>query len=382
MKTDVFKFSKLGMGKLKEISENQGTFTDFLKFQGRIYKHRTNVALEFFAQRPEAKFIADEKQWQQSGYTVSEGSEAIRFVDEHGNQRDLFDFSQIEEENEPSIWTITKENANQVKFDLGLTSDKKLINGLVESTVTAQQITSCMETLNIPLQKFEDFRRSFVSAVQTVIAGRLEVGGNTFSVKPDLSVMKLLKTDFARMDFLTLATDAARKPLSQIEQIMALQNAKKLNERNDNHDLHSMGKSDSAGAGTSAGVGVTVDSAGGTSRADTFSTDDSQGRSAILGTADTGQSGRENVSRVQGKGTVGAEDIVQIRPNLGSLSHESDGIGAVSGGRATGDLRGEVGDLDAGGAPDFDGTNEVATQIYNGGTGSGREGVGVSLPFG
>ena len=112
------------------------------------------------------------------------------------------------------------------------------------ATVTPSQITACMESLNVPPNNFEEFRKSFLSTVQTVIAGRLEVGGNTFKITPDLSVMKLLKTDFQKIDFLTYAADAARKPLSQIEQITTLINAKKINERVAENDLQRMGRTD------------------------------------------------------------------------------------------------------------------------------------------
>lgn len=82
--TPIKDFSSAGAEKLREMTENNKMYIDFLKFQGRVFKHNTSVALEFFAQRPETKFIATSEQWRQSGRTVAQGSEAIRFVDSNG----------------------------------------------------------------------------------------------------------------------------------------------------------------------------------------------------------------------------------------------------------------------------------------------------------
>ncbi|MDR2570680.1 MAG: hypothetical protein LBD23_10360, partial [Oscillospiraceae bacterium] len=49
---------------------------------------------------------ANAKQWVAAGYRIKDGGEAIHFTDEHGNRNDLFDFSQVEGNLAPRLWTI------------------------------------------------------------------------------------------------------------------------------------------------------------------------------------------------------------------------------------------------------------------------------------
>ena len=78
--TEVKKFSSMGAEKLGEMAKNPVFYTDFLKFQGRVFKQDTTVALEFFAQKPQAQFIASYNQWKAAGYRVKDGGEAIHFI--------------------------------------------------------------------------------------------------------------------------------------------------------------------------------------------------------------------------------------------------------------------------------------------------------------
>ncbi len=82
--TPVKNFSSAGAEKLREMTEKSDMYINFLKFQGRVFKHSASVAREFFTQRPEAKFIATCEQWAKTNRTVAMGSEAIRFVDSDG----------------------------------------------------------------------------------------------------------------------------------------------------------------------------------------------------------------------------------------------------------------------------------------------------------
>jgi hypothetical protein len=66
-KSDVRLFSDLGAAKLSEIAENSKAYTDFLKFQGRLFKQNTAVALEFYEQNPDVQFVATARQWAGQG---------------------------------------------------------------------------------------------------------------------------------------------------------------------------------------------------------------------------------------------------------------------------------------------------------------------------
>ena len=73
-------YSDAGAKKLRQMAENAAVLTEFLRFQGRVFKHPASVALEFFTQKPDATFIATAAQWEKAGFTVTAGSDAIRNV--------------------------------------------------------------------------------------------------------------------------------------------------------------------------------------------------------------------------------------------------------------------------------------------------------------
>ena len=57
--TTVKNFSQAGADKLREMTENSETYIEFLKFQGRVFKHNTSV-LQYF---------------EKSGYTLEKHGE-------------------------------------------------------------------------------------------------------------------------------------------------------------------------------------------------------------------------------------------------------------------------------------------------------------------
>jgi len=128
--------SESGAAKLREMSVNTEVYAEFFKFQGRVYKHNANVALEFFAQRPNTAYIAAAAQWNAAGFKIKDGGKAIRFTDTDGNRSELFDFSQVTANNPenqtaaPPIWTLNKDNANLVKKALGIPETTSLIGGM------------------------------------------------------------------------------------------------------------------------------------------------------------------------------------------------------------------------------------------------------------
>lgn len=79
-------------------------------------------------------------------------------------------------------------NAAAIKNALGIPENGSLINAAVQMSLQASQITESMAALRVPPQEIRMFSSSFVSAVQCMIAGRLEVGGSQFSVMPDAAM--------------------------------------------------------------------------------------------------------------------------------------------------------------------------------------------------
>ncbi len=70
-------YSDAGAKKLRQMAENAATLTEFLRFQGRVFKHPASVALDFFTQKPDATFFATAAQWEKAGFTVMPGSDEL-----------------------------------------------------------------------------------------------------------------------------------------------------------------------------------------------------------------------------------------------------------------------------------------------------------------
>ena len=187
-------YSDAGAIMLRNMAANVELLTEFLRFQGRVFKHPTSVALEFFTQKPDATFIATAAQWEKAGFTVTPGSDAIKFFDEHGKTIEMYDFSQCEDEAPPMIWAVTNQNLAAVKKGMSIPADSRLIDGLVAKSVDSELIVNAMRMLNVPPQNHAAFQRSMVSSVAQIIAGRLSVNGGNFRLATDNTAFKSLKT--------------------------------------------------------------------------------------------------------------------------------------------------------------------------------------------
>ncbi|MBR3418190.1 MAG: hypothetical protein IKG82_05820, partial [Oscillospiraceae bacterium] len=213
-------YSDAGAIILRNMANDAKLLTEFLRFQGRVFKHPASVALEFFTQKPDATFIATAAQWEKAGFTVTAGSDAIKFFDEHGKTIEMYDFSQCEEEAPPMIWAVTNQNLPAVKEGMGIPADSRLLDGLVAKSVDSELIVNAMRMLNVPPQNHAAFRQSMVSSVAQIIAGRLSVNGGNFRLATDNTAFKSLKTTEQRMIYLAITGKAAREVLRKIESIV------------------------------------------------------------------------------------------------------------------------------------------------------------------
>ena len=220
MQSKLSTLTESGAAKLKEISEKEGVYTDFLKFTGRVFKQDSSVALEFFAQNSTIGYIATARQWNAANYKIKGGSEAIRFTDENGNVSELYDFSQVTGDTPPKVWTINKENVVQIKSAFGVPENSGLVATITNQAVTNSQIAEHMRTLNVPPNEFAMFRKCYIGAVQTIIAGRFEIGGSKFDVNPDSSVFRKLGSEDLQIEFLTMVSNTSRELLLKIEKII------------------------------------------------------------------------------------------------------------------------------------------------------------------
>ena len=361
-KTSVRILSEAGIAKLRSMTENSTVYAEFLRFQGRVYKHTVNVALEFFVQKPETQFIATQQQWNNANCTISQGSEAIRFVDKNGNHVDYYDFSQVEETTPPSIWTINAHNVQIVKTGLGIPSNSPLINGVIYRTMNAVRITECMKSLNVAPNEYNSFKNAFVNAVQLIIAGRLEIGGSKFDITPDVSAMSMFQTDTQKLSFLTHAANAAREALRKIENTIQNHAAK---ERNDTNDLRELDKINRGRTDKHARRGSSGNTAGTVEEWLNSSENDSQRERSGMGNNTESEERTEYkmVSDVSKERAIRTGDLVQVRSDNRTVQHESNGGRTVTGGPADWSLRHEMDDFHGGTTSTSGDRDEITAQI-------------------
>ena len=70
-------YSDAGAIMLRNMANDAKILTEFLRFQGRVFKHPASVALEFFTQKPDATIIVSAAQWEKAGFTVIAGSDPL-----------------------------------------------------------------------------------------------------------------------------------------------------------------------------------------------------------------------------------------------------------------------------------------------------------------
>jgi N12 class adenine-specific DNA methylase/predicted RNA methylase len=378
MNTEVYKFSKIGSEIIDKMATNENLWTEFLKFQGRVFKHNSNVALEFFAQKSDTQFIATSQQWESLGYEIKDGSNAIRFVDDFGNHRDLYDFSQVEGEYAPQIWMIDKETSSSVKSALKIDEKTFLIAGLMQSNSNELQLRQIASGFQIAPKDYPVFKQSFNNTVMQIIAGRLEIGGNNFGIKPDSRAFQMLKNNFEKVDFLTFATQTARISLNQIEQIMKeITNKKHIESEEKNNDISRMGQIDGRTENGGIGAGIAGNSEGGTAQQADNVQNGANGRQVGVEDFERGTDGNEMVSRIPSANDSGTGDMVQIQPVLGNLRNESDRGRTVNDGRTDRQLRNEVDNIYGGATPSSDGSFEIDTQLSDDSEKNGQFSLGL-----
>ena len=380
--------SKTAITKLKEMSEKSEVYAEYLKFQGRVYKHNANVALEFFAQRPNTEYIATATQWNAVGFKIKDGEEAIRFTNIDGNKNELFDFSQVVPNNQnmqataPPLWTLNKENVSSVKNALEIPEKTSLIGGMSSKSFEPSVLAENMAELQVAPKDFECFRKSFISAVQTVLAGRFEIGGSKFNVNPDVTIFKLLDEE-RQIGFLTLVSEFARKLLRRVEKIANELNAKNFNERlGEQNDLSEMGESHAGRTGEYAGKRASGNSTGGTEKLlNPLENDNVRGRE-ILGNNVGGRDSNETLSGVQKSGSSRDSNLVQVQSALGDLRDEFRGGRTIDDTRANRDLRDGLDEVDGGKSQEQSGEYAAKTQVFDGSESSGQGGVEFSGTIG
>lgn len=213
-------YSQLGEQTINRIANDDIEFMNFMKYFGRVFKHPVSVALEFYANRPEAQFIASATQWKTAGFQLKPASKGIQFLDNSGKAITLYDFDDVIGEYPPKRWTITNKNVDAVREKLELPKNEPFFAALDTSSASAIDDLSLIQELELNSLTNEEklkFRNSYHGMIQTMIAGRLEINGARYSVQPDRAALQFCKTSEQRLLLLSSAASAARKALNSVE---------------------------------------------------------------------------------------------------------------------------------------------------------------------
>lgn len=378
--TQVGNFSRAGAEQLHEMAESSEKFTAYLKFHGRMFKHAPSVTLEFFVQKPECRFVASQVQWEKAGNSVVPGSEGIRFRDSHGKVFDLYDFSQCtDQKHEPYQWRMTASGEAMVREKLELPTKHSFLSGLVRKTVSPEIITGAMQRLQVPPQNALAFRDSFHCAVAAIIAGRLEVGGNSFPIQADAAAIRYM-TDTQRLGFITLTAASAKQVLNQVEQIMndrkAAMQAERMVQKN---EIRGVSDAYPRGNGADSGHGAAGSTQGAVAQlSNAVQGDPKRGRSGLGGEAAAKRNKPDMLSAAAEKQTNRQRNLlVPGEPNYRDI-RDADRAGRIDDGNgAYRQLRFGMDALDGGESSGESGGNAVLSPVSDGGSVSGHESLGV-----
>lgn len=377
--TPIGGFSQAGAEKLHEMTENSTVFAEYLKFHGRMFKQSPSISLEFFVQRPEARFVAKQSQWEKAGNPVLPDNAGLRFRDSHGEIVELYDFTQCEnQEHEPYQWRMTEAGEAAVRAELGLPADQNLLNGLVNRVVTPESVTAIMQRLNVPPQDVLNFQISFRSTVAAMIAGRMEVGGNSFTVQVDESAIKQMN-DTQRLGFITMAAVSAKQVLNQVEQVMNDRRAAMRAERMVQNEVRGISGADSRGNAADSGQRAAGSTEGDAAQLPDQLEGDAERRRAGLGSGTADEQRQQDILSAAAEKQADRErDLLVSGESDNRDIRDADRTGrTIDGGRTNRELRHGVDALDGGQSSGEGRGNAVLSPVSDGGSVSGQESVGV-----
>ncbi len=217
----VGQYSQLGEKAIEEMSINESEYIRFMKFHGRLFKQPVSVTLEFYVNKPDAQFIATEKQWNNANMSIRQGCKGIRFYEpSKGSVETLYDFQEVNGEFPPKRWGVTNSNVDKIRRQLNLSSDKPFYLQLDDAATSSMDDTSIIYDLGLENLSGEDklkFRNSYHNMIQLMIAGRLETSGALYQIQPDNFAFSVCESNLQRLALLSAASITARKALLGVE---------------------------------------------------------------------------------------------------------------------------------------------------------------------
>ena len=356
---------------LESMAANNDEYVKFLKFQGSMYRQSACIALEFFAQKPDAEFIATEQQWEKAGYHLKHGQLGVIHEYQDGTMQEFFDFSQISSDKKPVVWSLTSENVHAVKKALDLPENMDFTAGLLHKYLTAQDIINQMNAMHIPRSQAITFQTDYINSVRAIIAGRLEVGGNRFGVTADNTIFRTL-TPEQQKKYLAACLHAARKALNEVEKAVI---SYAETERMKNDDIRRMEEADQREERTGSERGITGNSERTAEERTDILTDAENGRQSTDVGDNSGNSAGERNSEISGgnnEDSLEQTSELHVQPSERMLQPELPFTGADNGRTADRDLRSEMDGIHAEESRDRSGSNDDGSQVQDSSTQSGR----------
>ena len=355
---------------LDEMAKDNDAFIKFLKFQGTIYEQDASVALEFFAQRPNVEFVATEQAWKSIKYDIKAGEDALVVRNSDGVETEFYDFTQTTGVNKPNVWRVSSNNAAQVKKELGI--EGNIIDGLMKGYIPKDKIAVDATKLGISRSNSNEFAKAYYSAISTIIAGRLEMGGNKFNVISDNSFFSTL-THNQRLYFLMMCTESARNALDAIKEVVKVNNETERTKNND--DLRTVDETlDRREAGNISGrvSGNTEGTAPERTDSITNSEDGKQRTDVGSNSENIRRNEDIQISGTQKEDSERTDTVVQVQSGNGDIQSESQEHRTELGGRTDRSLRSGVDEKHGSELQSFSDTAEVRTSLSDSSENSGQ----------
>ena len=181
----------------ERLFNDKTAFEDYLKFAGKFFKLPSAQSMTIYGTNPKATMVADFDTWKKFNRYVKRGTNSIAVLD-NGGLKHYFDISQTNGSKTPYQWTLGKDTANALIDEVYEQSGIrfKSFSGCVNylgAEQARENAENVMNTLNVSSENREDFKNSYISMTQYLIAARCELGSSfKYGGTLDLSALDML----------------------------------------------------------------------------------------------------------------------------------------------------------------------------------------------
>ncbi len=182
-------FELLHSRALERLSNDREAFADYLIYSARFFKLDVSQVVALFEDNPNATMVADEQTWRSFGRVIKKNGWATEVMISDGENKPngfkkLYDISMTDsKEPKPFQWTFDKELAESFvkKTSQSERRDFDRVSDCLDYLATnaaVEQYETFQTEINVPKDREDVFKKSYMSMVRRVVAARCEMNSN------------------------------------------------------------------------------------------------------------------------------------------------------------------------------------------------------------